>query len=144
MSDARQLIPVGGLLATMAMAGYMVAQLHAQTTAVTADFTNATVAEVRDSQGQVLLRGSFVTADEDDNDVERHATLEPTGIDADARGQAEVEFAKTSPSSQEVEFSVSQLQPGATVTFVIDGTDVATAVIDRQGEAEIELDVRIR
>ena len=141
MSDTRQVFPIAGLLATMAFAIYMVAQLAAQ--AATANFTNAAVAEVRDAQGQVVLHGQFVLGDEDDDDIERKATLTPTGIDADAAGEAEIEFAKSAPTKQEVEFSVRGLQSGATFTFVIDGYEVATAAADARGRAEVELDVSV-
>ena len=140
MTSRRQWIPVAGLLAVFAAAVYMVVQLNAQTQPVTGDFSNAATAEVRDAQGQVVLRGQFAAVEEDD-DVERKATLESTGIDADAQGEAEVEFAKDAPAQQEIEFSIRNVQPGATFTFVIDGRDVATATADRRGRAEVELDV---
>ena len=63
--------------------------------------------------------------------------LEPTGVDADATGEAEVEFSKDAPADQEVEFSVRNVSAGAVLTFVIDGTDVATARADRRGRAEV-------
>jgi hypothetical protein len=144
MSDKRQLIPIAGLLATMAIASYMVAELDGQATAAaTANFTNAAVAEVRDAQGLVVLHGQFVLSDEDDDDTERKAVLTPTGLDGDAGGNAEVEFAQSAPVTQEVEFSVRGLQPGVTFTFVIDGHEVATATTDRRGRAEVERDVRL-
>ena len=143
MRDTRQRIPVGGMLATVAIAAYLVAQLNGQGTAPQADFTNATIAEVRDAQGQLVLRGQFLLADEQDDDVERKAALEPTGVDADAAGEAEIEFSKAAPATQEVEFSVRNLQPGVVFTFVIDGIDVASATSDRQGRAEVEFDVRM-
>jgi hypothetical protein len=143
MSTIREIIPPVGLLATIGVAAFMVVQLHGQAPAVTGDFTNAAAAEVRNAQGQVLLQGQFMLVDEEDDDVERKATLTQTGIDADAAGEAEVEYAKATPVTQEIEFSVRNLEPGAVVTFVIDGTDVATATADRQGRAEVELDVRI-
>jgi hypothetical protein len=143
MKDKRQTISIVGLLATIAAAVYMVVQLNGQERPPTGDFTNAATAEVRDAQGQVVLRGQFVLADEEDDDIERKATLEPTGVDADAAGEAEVEFSKTAPAIQEVEFSVRNLQPGIAFTFVIDGVDVATATADRRGRAEVELDVRL-
>lgn len=142
MSDKRQMIPAAGLLVTMSLAVYMVVQLNGQTSASTADLTNAVNAEVRDSQGQALLRGQFVQVDEDDDDVERRAKLEPTGVDADAAGEAEVEYAKAAPAKQEVEFSVRNLPPGVVLTFVIDGTEVATATADRRGRSRVELDVQ--
>jgi hypothetical protein len=142
MKDKRQLFPIVGLLATFAVAVFMVAQLDSQEQA-SGDFTNATTAEVRDAQGQVVLLGRFVLADEEDDDVERKAVLEPTGIDADAAGEAEVEFSTAAPATQEIEFSVRHLQPGVVFSFVIDGTDLTTATADRQGRAEVVLDVRM-
>jgi hypothetical protein len=143
MTNKVQVVPVVGLLCTVAVAGYMVAQLSGQSTAPTGDYTNASVAEVRDAQGQIVLRGQFAVAEEEDDDIERKAALEQTGVDADAAGEAEVEFAKAAPTVQEVEFTARNLQPGATFTFLIDGFDVATATADRRGNAEVELDVRL-
>ena len=144
MKDKRQAVSIIGLLATTVAAVYMVVQLNGQERPPTGDFTNATTAEVRDAHGQVVLRGKFVLVDEEDDDIERKATLEPSGVDADAAGEAEVEFSKGAPAIQEVEFSVRNLPPGIAFTFVIDGVDVATATADRRGRAEVELDVRIR
>lgn len=39
------------------------------------DLSNATTVEVMDSTGTVVLRGHFVDSPEDDDDVERKATL---------------------------------------------------------------------
>lgn len=142
MKYGRQVIPLAGLAATVAVAAYMVVQLSGQTSAVTADFTSAARAEVRDAQGQVLLSGAFQPVQEDDDDVERKAVLAPAGPDPDAAGEAEVEFARTKPANQEVEFSVHNLAPGTVVTFVVDGTEVGTATVDTRGRAEIELEVR--
>jgi len=143
MKIKRQFIPIAGLLSVMAIVAYVVVQLSAQAPAATGDFTNAAIAEVRDAQGQVVLRGEFVLADEDDDDIERKAALAPTGVDADAKGEAEVEFAKTAPADQEIEFSVQNLQPGTALTFVIDGKDVAAATADKQGRAEVEVEVKL-
>ncbi len=143
MSNARQMVPAAGLLATVAIAGYMVVRLDGQAAATAGDFTNATTAEVRDAQGQVLLRGLFAQADEDDDDIERKARLEPAGADADAAGEAEVEFSRTAPATQEIEFSVRNVPAGMALTFVIDGTTVTTATASREGRAEVELDVRM-
>ena len=143
MKNRRQLIPIVGLIVTMAVAVYMVAQLNGQEAPPTGDFSNAATAEVRDAQGQVILRGQFALADEDDDDIERKATLQTTGVDADAVGEAEVEFAKAAPAKQEIEFSVRNVQAGAAYTFVIDGVDVATATADKRGRAEADLDIRL-
>jgi hypothetical protein len=90
-----------------------------------------------------VLRGQFQLADDEDDDVERHADLEPTGIDADAIGEAEVEFSKVAPAVQEVEFAARNLTPRTAFTFAIDGMDVAVATANSRGLVEIELDVRI-
>jgi hypothetical protein len=143
MKDKRQMVPVAGLLATVGAAVYMVVQLSGQTPNSTGDFTNATVAEVRDAPGQVILSGEFQLVEEDDDDIERKAALAPTGVDADAAGEAEIEFSKAGPADQEAEFSVRNVAAGAVLTFVIDGTEVATATADARGRAEVELDVRM-
>jgi hypothetical protein len=143
MMDKRQMIPAAGLLATIVAAVYMVVQLNGQTTQPMADFTNAALAEVRNAEGQAILSGQFQLVEEEDEDVERKAMLAPTAVDADAAGEAEIEFSKAAPAEQEVEFTVRNIAPGAVLTFVIDGTEVATATADRRGRAEVEWDVRM-
>lgn len=144
MKEKRQIIPVVGLVAVLGAAAYTVVQLSAQTPAVTGDFTSAAQAEVRDAQGQVILRGAFQTVEEEDDDVERKASLAATGVDADAAGEAEVEFSKAAAAEQEVEFSVHNVQAGAVYTFVIDGVEVGSATADTKGRAELEVDVRMK
>jgi hypothetical protein len=143
MQDKRQMIPAAGLLAIAVAAVYMVVQLNGQATASSGDFTNAAIAEVRDAQGQVVLSGPFQSVDEEDGDVERKAVLAPTGVDADAAGEAEVEFSKDAPATQEVEFSIRNVSPNAVYTFLIDGSSVATATTDGRGRVEVEVDVRL-
>ena len=139
--DKRQMIPAAGLLATVAAAVYMVVQLNGQTAQPTTDVTNAALAEVRNAQGQAILSGQFQLVEEEDDDVERKAVLAPTGADADAAGEAEIEFSKSAPAEQEVEFSVRNVAPGAVLTFVVDGTEMATATADKRGRAGVELNV---
>jgi hypothetical protein len=143
MSDKRQIIPVLGLFATFAMALYMVVRLSAQAGGPIGDFTNAAVAEVHDAQGQVILRGQFALADQEDEDIERKAKLEPTGIDADASGEAEVEFSKTAAAKQEIEFSVRNVQPNGELRLLIDGQSVGSATADGRGRLDAEFDVRM-
>jgi hypothetical protein len=140
MSDKRQIIPIAGLFATLAMAVYMLVQLNGQPAAA-GDFSNAMVAEVRDAQGQTILRGQFAVSPDEDDDVERKARLEPTGVDTDAAGEAEVEFARNAPAEQEVEFTVRNLQAGSTVTFLIDGQAIGQAAVNGRGRAELEIEV---
>jgi hypothetical protein len=132
----RQWIPLSGLLTTIAASAYMVVQLSAQGAAV--DLTNASLVTVRDAQGQVVLQGQF-TAKEGDGRPERKAALTAAGASTTASGEAEIEFGQNGP--EEIEFSVENLPPGATFTFVVDGADVASATTDKRGRAEVELDV---
>jgi hypothetical protein len=140
MTDKRQLIPIAGLIAIVAVAMYMVAQLDAQAPVVKGNFSNAAIAEVRDSQGQVILRGEFAPVEEDDDDIERKATLAPSGSDTDAAGEAEVETTNETPAQQEIEFSIRNVEPGTMYTFMIDGQVVGTASADQRGRAELEVE----
>ena len=110
----------------------------------TADFSGAVLAEVKNAQGQVILSGRFVE-ETDGTDVERKASLAPTGVDSDATGDAEVEVSGTgSERTQEIEFSISNVEPRAVFTFVIDGKVFATASADDQGRVAFEREVPLR
>lgn len=144
MLTKRQFIPIAGLLATIGAAGYMVTRADAQNAAEPADLRNAMTAELRDAQDRVVLTGSFMTNDEDDaEDIERKAALQPGGTPADASGTAEVEFARQTPVEQEVEFSGRKLAPGTTYRLMIDGRQVLTGVAERDGDLELEAKVAI-
>ena len=144
MSDKKLMISMGGLLATMVVAVYFVVQLSGQAPAQTGDFTNAATAEVKGAQGQVILRGQFQQVDEEDDDIERKATLRAAGSDADAAGEAEVEYASSGAAEQELEFSIRNVEPNATYTFVIDGRDVGNAKADEKGRAALEWTVKTK
>ena len=140
----RTMLSIATVVTTLGLAAAVGIYLNAQgTSQLQANFTNATVAEVRDAQGAVVLRGDFVRNDEDDDDIERKAVLKAAGPDTDATGDAEVEFPKTAVVVQEVEFSVKNLTPGATYAFVIDGKTVTTARTDKDGSANVDLDVKM-
>jgi hypothetical protein len=136
------MIPIAGLIALIAVAGYMVVDTGAQATNVTGNFTNAAMAEIRDAQGRTVLQGQFAVNIEDDDDTERKATLKQTGVDADAAGSAEVEWPKAG-GPQEIEFSATGLEAGAKFTCVIDGQELATITADKKGNAEVELEVKM-
>lgn len=144
MTDKKRMISIGGLLATMAVAVYFVVQLSGQAPLQTGDFTNAATAEVKDAQGQVILRGQFQKVDEEDDDIERKAALQATGSDTDAVGEAEVEYASGGAAEQEVEFSIRNVDPNVIYTFVIDGRDVGTATSDGRGRAALEWKVKTK
>jgi hypothetical protein len=137
---------MAALGAVLVVAVAMIAQLMAQQQSkITGDFRNAQTAEVRDAQGTVLLRGTFAPADgDDDQEVERLATLQPTEAGATMAGEAEVEYQKDAPDTQEVEFQVLSAQPGAVLTLVVDGKAVLTATADGKGRAEAEAMVAVK
>ena len=135
---------LAALITVIALGSALGIYLNAQSTAeFQANFTNAAVAEVRDGQGTVVLRGDFVLAAEEDDDVERKAALKAAGPDTDATGDAEVEFPKAGVVVQEVEFSVKNLTPGGTYAFVIDGNAVATKKTGSDGSASVDLKVKM-
>lgn len=145
MKSPVQKIAVGGLLATMAIAVLMIVQLRAQkATQIQGDFRSAQVAEIRDAQGTVLLKGTFAAAEQDpgeEDEVERKAPL-TAASGAAITGEAEVEYQSATPAMQEVEFVVIGLPAGAAVTLVIDGATVVSATADKNGKAEAEVEVK--
>ena len=143
MTITGQWIPIGGLLATIAAASYGVVPLHGQTPPLTGDFTKATTVQVKNAQGQIVLQGDLQAPVDEDGGLERRATLAATGVDTDATGDAEIELGKAGSRQQEVEFEVRNVDANTTLTFVIDGVDVASATSDRRGRAGVELDVRM-
>jgi hypothetical protein len=137
-------IAAAGLAITAAVAIVMVINLSGnQVAAVTGDFRNASTAEVRDAQGKVLLRGAFAPVSGNADDVERGAPLQATPEGGQASGEAEIEYSKSKPNTQEIEFEVSGVPPRATVTLVLDGRDVISATADDKGRAKAEFDVAI-
>lgn len=135
---------ISGLVLTIAAASYMAVRTAGQESAgPPVDLTKAATAEVRDGQGHVVLRGQFVAVNEEDEDFERKATLEPANGQQGAAGEAEVEFAKVKPTEQEVEFTARNLQAAATYAFIIDGHVVASAAADRRGQVEVEVKVKM-
>ena len=126
--------------ALIAGGGYAVARFKAQEAIQSADFRNASTAEIRDSGGDVVLKGIFMLVEEEDDDIERKAALaRPTG--GGAIGEAEVEFATEMPTDQEVEFAARELSAGATYRLLVDGRQVASVVADPRGRIAVELRV---
>jgi hypothetical protein len=133
-------VPAIGLLTTILAAVWMVLLASAQETTA-GDFTKATAAELRDGQGQAVLRGEFTVVEEDDGEVERRAALMPTGVDPDAAGEAEVEFDTSRPAVQEIEVTGRNLDPGGSYTLLIDGQQVASVKADARGRVAAEWEI---
>ena len=70
--------------------------------------------------------------------------MRAAGSDADAAGEAEVEYASSGAAEQELEFSIRNVEPNATYTFVIDGRDVGNAKADEKGRAALEWTVKTK
>jgi hypothetical protein len=135
---------IAGLIAIIAAVSIGIVQLYGeQGSPLIGDFRNASVAEVHDGQGHVLLRGSFAPVDSDDEgEVERLAALKPASPDVKGSGEAEVEYQTDTPGEQEVEFTVNGLAAGAEVALVIDGKRVGTAKANNRGRISLELTVK--
>lgn len=144
MAKTVHIVSIAGLVAVAAASSVAVAQLNGQQgSPLSGDFRNAAVAEVHDAQGQVLLRGSFAPVDTDDEgEVERLAPLTAVQSGVEAKGEAEVEYQTDAPADQEVELSLSGLTAGTQVTFVIDGTTIATATANKRGRVSVEMAVK--
>jgi hypothetical protein len=140
MLTARKAVPAVVIVAVIAVTGYVVARFNGQEPIQSADFRNAATAEIRDSTGKVVLRGTFRLVEEEDDDIERKAALALT-TGGEVMGEAEVEFATEMPTDQEVEFAARGLEGGATYMLVVDGREVASVVADPRGRIAIELDV---
>ena len=130
---------IGGGVASV----WLVDTLDAQGVALpadTPDLSTASMVEVKDGSGLVVLAGQLVDIPEDDDDVERKAELRGSGISAGATGFAEVEVAKTNNQiDQEVEVSVSKLAASATYSVFVDGKQLGTFQTNKGGNAEVEL-----
>ena len=137
---ARKAVPAVVIVVVIAVTGFVVARFNGPEPIQSADFRNASTAEIRDSKGKVVLRGTFRLVEEEDDDIERKAALALT-TSGEVRGEAEVEFATEMPADQEVEFAARGLEVGVTYTLVVDGREVASVVADPRGRIAIELEV---
>ncbi len=132
---------VTGGIASVWLQGTIVAQSNeASLPEDVGDLSNATTVEVKDSTGTVVLRGHFVDSPEDDDDIERKATLTGSGTTAKATGEAEIEVSRNNNRlDQEVEVSVSNLAPAATYTVFVDAKQLGTFQTNGNGKGEMEL-----
>ena len=139
----RKLAAVGVATAAV-VAVTMMVSLDGQTPSnITGDFRNATTAEVRDSAGTVLMRGTFAaTAGDNAKEVERKAALTALGADGKLAGETEIEYETDKPDVHEIEFNVKGVPARAIVTLVLDGRDVVSATANDKGEAEAEVNVK--
>jgi hypothetical protein len=140
MLSARRAVPAAVVVALITVTGYVVARFNGPQGIQSGDFRNAATAEVRNAQGEVVLRGTFKLVEEEDDDIERKAPLVAT-TGGEVMGEAEVEFATEMPADQEVEFAARGLVAGAMYTLVVDGREVGAVAANSRGRIAIELDV---
>jgi hypothetical protein len=139
--STREALPFVAIVIAIVAMGYIAVRFNAQeATLQPADFRNAARAEIRDGDGAVVLSGTFMLVEEEDDDIERKAAL-TAAPGGDILGEAEVEFATEMPVDQEVEFAARGLAAGVTYTLVVDEQDVATVAADERGRIAVELDV---
>lgn len=139
------LIPILGILLVI---GYAVAKVVTTDAdeikqALPANLNLAEIkrVEVKDGGGQTVLSGDFGAAVTKGNEVERLAVLAGTGVDADAKGEAETEVSTQTNGVVEMEFelTVERLAAGATYKLIVDEQEIASFTTNHQGEAELEL-----
>jgi hypothetical protein len=107
-----------------------------------ADFRNASTAEIRNAQDQVLLSGRFVETSTDSSEVERKATLAATSAGATASGAVEVEACRGSGcDKQEIELDIVNVPPATVLRLIIDGKDVGSVTSDARGRASVEREI---
>jgi cytoskeletal protein RodZ len=132
---------MAGLFVVAALASIAVVQSSGEQAAITGDFRSAAAAEVHDSQGNVLARGTFAPVEaEDAGEVERIAPL--TNASGQAAGEVEIEYAQDRPTEQEIELTLSGATPGGDVTLLVDGQRVLTGKAGNDGRVEVEVMVR--
>ena len=105
------------------------------------DLTVAKLVEIKDAAGQIVLSGSFVVENKQDSHVEGKALLTGTGINAEAKGEAEFEVStnRNGGTEKELEVSVRKLAPGTSYSMFVDGQQVATFSTNQRGAAELEM-----
>jgi hypothetical protein len=104
------------------------------------DLENAKSIAIKDSSGQILLRGAFTAKKTSKNETELTALLSGASAAAQANGKAEIEIERKNGSmKQELELSVKKLPAAAGVKVVIDGAELATVTANHEGEVELKL-----
>jgi hypothetical protein len=94
--------------------------------------------EIKNSDGQTILTGSFTATIDQPDEIERTAILNRTDVEGDAMGWAEIEISKERVPEQELEVTLKRLTAGAAYRLVVDGQEIASFNASRAGEVELE------
>ena len=101
----------------------------------------ATLIEIRDQAGQVLLNGTLKTSKRDPKETERKADLEsPTGQKAKGKFEVEIERKDGAIAKEEVELEVEKLPAMTECELFIDGKHVSSLTTTKVGKAELKLE----
>jgi hypothetical protein len=104
------------------------------------DLTAATLIELRDEGGHVLLNGTLATTKQTLTQTERTAELKsPAGLEAKGTADVEVERKNGVVKKDSIELSVEKLPALVTLTLVVDGQVLGTVMTSKKGKAEITL-----
>ena len=129
-----------GVMAAFGIARLDGADSVGQIPAALSDLSHASLVEVKDAGGRVVLQGTFGAEETDkDGERERKAVLAAGGGAAKGKGEAEIELAAGSAARVELEIQVEDLAGGQTFTVFVDGQQAATITTDASGEGEVEL-----
>jgi len=102
------------------------------------NLADAKVIEIKDSAGQVLLRGTFVKTTESKDESEFTAPLDGAGTDAAGKAEIEIET-KNAVTKQELEVSATKLPSAASLKLFLDGSELMTFTTNKAGKADIKL-----
>lgn len=126
---------------TVAAAGAWVPSVNAQRIvgvlpASFQNLANAQVVEIRDGADTVLLKGTFVTESESDEEIERTAAL--SGNRGSGKAEIELERSLGTITKQEIEVGLKRLPPQASLKLYVDGTLVSAFTTNGKGSADLK------
>jgi hypothetical protein len=101
----------------------------------------ATLIEIRDQAGQVLLNGTLKTSKRDPKETERKADLvSPSGQRAKGKVGIEIQSKGDIIEKETVELSFERLPKMSECQFFLDGRHVSSFTTDKEGKAAVKLE----
>ena len=141
----KRLLPVVGMFllfgaVTIVIVGNQNNEIKQPLPASLGNFAAIKLVEIRDTAGQVVLRGSLPTTTTDNGDVDVEVTLTRTAVNPNAEGKAEVEVSTDDGTvERELEIEVHKLTPGASFNLFVDGQQITAFSTNQKGHAELEM-----
>jgi hypothetical protein len=105
------------------------------------DLSKVRSVEIQDAGGKTILRGSFQTEEDDEDQMEREATLESGTELSKAEGDAEIEIERQNGAviEQELKLDFDGLPPKSRFTVFLDGRETVSFRADEKGDADLQL-----